>query len=309
MPPKSKAKNNRTIVISNSEKDRLKKELLSLNRPAKHEDIINRVINQDFFQVINKLPEQFVDLLFVDPPYNLSKNYNGNKFQKMTDDGYYKWVESWIIPLKKVLKPNASIYICGDWSTSSILNRICDKHFNLLNRITFARDKGRGSKKSWKNNSEDIWFCSKSKKYYFDPNSVKVKKKVIAPYTENGKPKDWNIDSNGNYRLTYSSNIWNDITMPFWSMPENTPHPTQKPEKLLAKIILASSKKGDIILDPFAGVGTTGVVAKKLDRNYVLIELDEEYCLFAIKRLRTADVIKKIQGYEDGCFLERNSYL
>jgi site-specific DNA-methyltransferase (adenine-specific) len=87
-------------------------------------------------------------------------------------------------------------------------------------------------------------------------------------------------------------------------MPENTPHPTQKPEKLLAKIILASSNEGDVIFDPFAGVGTTGVVAKKLKRNFVMIEIDEEYCLYAIKRLLMAEEDATIQGYSDGVFWE-----
>ena len=89
--------------------------------------------------------------------------------------------------------------------------------------------------------------------YTFNVDAVKLKKKVIAPYRENGLPKDWKEEGKDKYRLTYPSNIWTDITIPFWSMPENTPHPTQKPEKLLAKIILASSNEGDIVFDPFAG--------------------------------------------------------
>ena len=88
---------------------------------------------------------------------------------------------------------------------------------------------------------------------------------------------------------------------------ENTPHPTQKPEKLLAKIILASSREGDVIFDPFAGVGTTGVVAKKLKRNFVMVEIDEEYCLYAEKRLQMAESDGTIQGYFDGVFWERNT--
>jgi site-specific DNA-methyltransferase (adenine-specific) len=90
-------------------------------------------------------------------------------------------------------------------------------------------------------------------------------------------------------------------------MPENTDHPTQKPEKLLAKLILASSNPGDVVLDPFLGSGTTSVVAKKLGRQYVGIELDETYCLLAEKRLELADTAPTIQGYEDGVFWERNT--
>jgi site-specific DNA-methyltransferase (adenine-specific) len=90
-------------------------------------------------------------------------------------------------------------------------------------------------------------------------------------------------------------------------MRENTAHPTQKPEKLLAKIILASSDQNGIILDPFLGSGTTSVVAKKLWRNYIGIERELEYCLLAEKRLSYAEEDKRIQGFEDGVFWERNS--
>jgi site-specific DNA-methyltransferase (adenine-specific) len=90
-------------------------------------------------------------------------------------------------------------------------------------------------------------------------------------------------------------------------MPENTDHPTQKPEKLLAKIILASSQTGDMVLDPFLGSGTTSVVAKKLGRRYVGIEVDPTYCCLAEKRLALAEHDKTIQGYAEGVFWERNS--
>jgi site-specific DNA-methyltransferase (adenine-specific) len=134
-----------------------------------------------------------------------------------------------------------------------------------------------------------------------------LKRKVLAPYTENGIPKDWVDSENGRFRLTYPSNIWTDLTVPFWSMPENTEHPTQKPEKLLAKIILASSSEGDIVFDPFLGSGTTSVVAKKLNRRFFGIEVDEYYCCLAEKRLHLADEDSQIQGYSDGVFWERNT--
>jgi site-specific DNA-methyltransferase (adenine-specific) len=90
-------------------------------------------------------------------------------------------------------------------------------------------------------------------------------------------------------------------------MPENTDHPTQKPEKLIAKLILASSNPGDVVLDPFLGSGTTSVAAKKLGRAYVGIEMDEMYCCLAEKRLDVADHDHGIQGYHNGVFWERNS--
>ncbi len=90
-------------------------------------------------------------------------------------------------------------------------------------------------------------------------------------------------------------------------MPENTDHPTQKPEKLLAKILLASTNAGDLILDPFAGSGTTAVTAKKLGRHFTAIESDEKYCLLTAKRLEIAKTDKTIQGFRDDVFWERNS--
>ena len=122
-----------------------------------------------------------------------------------------------------------------------------------------------------------------------------------------GEPKDWRAETGGNYRDTHPSNIWTDISVPFWSMPENTDHPTQKPEKLLAKILLASTNKGDLILDPFAGSGTTAVTAKKLGRDFVAVESDQQYCLLAQKRLELAETDDSIQGLSDGVFFERNA--
>ena len=134
-----------------------------------------------------------------------------------------------------------------------------------------------------------------------------MKRRVLAPYKADGNPKDWEESDEGNFRLTYPSNFWDDISIPFWSMPENTDHPTQKPEKLYAKLILASSEKGDVIFDPFLGSGTTSVVAKKLGRNFCGIEINEEYCIWAEKRLLMAESDPSIQGYSDGVFWERNS--
>ena len=98
-----------------------------------------------------------------------------------------------------------------------------------------------------------------------------------------------------------------DITITFWSMPENTYHPTQKPEKLPAKIILASSNAGDFVFDPFLGSGTTAVAAKKLGRNFSGIELDEEYCCLAEKKIELADKSNSIQGYDGEIFWDRNT--
>ncbi|PIU57476.1 MAG: site-specific DNA-methyltransferase [Chloroflexi bacterium CG07_land_8_20_14_0_80_51_10] len=305
---KERAGRNRTITLTEEEYAQNKSRLLRLEGPAEIKDIINRTINQDIFEVLRFLPDQFVDLLFVDPPYNLAKSFNGRSFRKMSLDDYAIWVDSWLSQLVRVLKPTASVYICGDWQSSAAVHQIVGKYFIARNRITWEREKGRGAQKNWKNASEDIWVCTVSEDYVFNVDSVKLKRRVIAPYTqEDGQPKDWERTDIGNYRLTHPSNLWADLTVPFWSMPENTDHPTQKPEKLLAKVILASSNPSDLVFDPFLGSGTTSVVAKKLGRNYVGVEIDETYCCLAEKRLEMAESDKCIQGYSEGVFWERNT--
>ncbi len=304
---KSRAPRNKTIFLSPDEKDLFKAKLISLSKKAKAQEITNRIINQNLFTILDFLPSSFVDLLFIDPPYNLTKTFNSNSFKERSTSEYIEWFESWFPKLITTLKPTASVYICGDWRSSVAIFSVAEKYLKIQNRITWEREKGRGAKANWKNCSEDIWFCTLSDKYTFNVDAVKMRRRVIAPYKVNGKPKDWEESKDGNYRITHPSNIWTDLTIPYWSMPENTDHPTQKPEKLLAKVILASSNFGDFVLDPFSGSGTTAVVAKKLGRNYLGIELDEMFACLAEKRLELAETDKTIQGYQDGVFWERNS--
>lgn len=305
---KKRAPRNRTITLNDGEIKIFKKKLIKINGPVSTEEILNKTIHQDIFEVLDYLPDKFVDLVFVDPPYNLNKTFNLKNFKEMESENYEKWLDSWVSEMIHVLKPSASIYICGDWKSSGAIFNVAKKYFEIQNRITFEREKGRGAKSNWKNCSEDIWFCTMSKNYNFKVGDVMIKRKVIAPYRdESGKAKDWHEDKNGKYRTTHPSNIWTDITIPFWSMPENTDHPTQKPEKLVAKVILASSKPGDVVFDPFLGSGTTSVVAKKLSRKYVGIEIDEMYCCLAEKRIEMVKSEKTIQGYSDGVFWERNT--
>lgn len=303
---KQRAARNRTIQITEQEKATYRKRIAaeSAENPSEFQ---NKIICGDLFKTFERLPAESFDLLFADPPYNLTKNFGEHSFKQTSVEDYEIWLDSWLAPIVPALKTTASIYICGDWRSSSAIQRVGTKYFILRNRITWEREKGRGANKNWKNAAEDIWFFTVGEKYTFNAEAVKTKRRVLAPYTEMGKPKDWEKSENGNFRLTAPSNLWTDLTVPFWSMPENTTHPTQKPEKLLAKIILASTDENDLILDPFSGSGTTAVVAKKLNRNFVGIELDENYCLLTEKRLELAEADKTIQGFSDGVFWERNS--
>jgi site-specific DNA-methyltransferase (adenine-specific) len=305
--PKPRAANNRTLTLSAQEAAQYAAELLSLSGPLSVDDIRDRTICQSLFEVLPWLPEGFVDLLIVDPPYNRHKDFNGVAFKSRSPASYQRWLESWLPQLPRLLKPTASIYICCDWQSSNDIYMAFAQHFRVRNRITWEREKGRGAKRNWKNASEDIWFGTVGEEYTFNVEAVKLQRRVRAPYRdESGQPKDWQATEQGNFRATHPSNLWTDISVPFWSMPENTDHPTQKPEKLIAKMILASSNPGDVVFDPFLGSGTTSVVAKKLGRHYVGIEQDKLFGCWAQKRLALSDTDQSIQGYAGGYFWERN---
>ena len=274
---KKRSSRNRTITISPDEVDILKGNISTLDE-LRNGFGTDMVVNADLYEAIDLIPDKVFDLIILDPPYNLNKDFNGNKFSSMKSKEYEDYLRSWFYKVCDKLKDNGSLYMCCDWKSSSSMQRVIEERLTVINRITWQREKGRGAKANWKNGMEDIWFAVKNPKdYYFDVEAVKVKRKVIAPYRVDGKPKDWEETKEGNYRMTYPSNFWDDITVPFWSMPENTEHPTQKPEKLIAKLILASSKEGDVVFDPFLGSGTTAVVAKKLGRHYCLLR--KGYCL------------------------------
>ena len=308
MGKKEKAKNNRTIFLLPEEIKKFREKIIKTQDITESTDFTNKTLNGDLLETIKFIPDCFADLIIIDPPYNLSKNFNGVKFNSRSQENYESYLESWLPSVCKKLKKNGSLYVCCDWKCTSSIQRALEKELTVINRITWQREKGRGAKSNWKNGMEDIWFAVKNPDdYYFNVEAVKQKRRVIAPYKENGLPKDWNKSEEGNFRLTYPSNFWDDISIPFWSMPENTVHPTQKPEKLYAKLILASSKEGDMIFDPFLGSGTSSVTAKKLNRKYCGIELNEEYCLLAEKRLEMAETNSEIQGYSDGVFWERNT--
>ncbi len=304
---KTRAERNRTLTVLQDEVAALER-LITSSKELKENFKDDVIVNGDVMECIDYIPNDYFDLIIIDPPYNLSKDFHGTKFTSMTSNEYENYLRSWFYKVCDKLKDNGSLYMCGDWKCTSSMQRVIEEKLTIINRITWQREKGRGAKNNWKNGMEDIWFAVKNpKQYYFDVNSVMMKRKVIAPYKVDGKPKDWEETASGNFRITYPSNFWDDISIPFWSMPENTDHPTQKPEKLYAKLILASSKEGDKIFDPFLGSGTTAVVAQKLKRHYLGIEINHEYCLWAAKRLINSIDNPTIQGYSDGVFWERNS--
>ena len=306
--PKTKSIRNKTIDLSVEEGRSYLDRCITVNTPVDSLDSIeNKTILGNTFEVMRLLPANMVNLAIVDPPYNLTKEFHGTVFSKKSFAEYEEYTRSWLKQIHPLIKDNGAIYVCCDWETSLIIGRVLGEFFHVRSRITWQREKGRGAAANWKNGMEDIWFATKSDRYTFNLDAVKIRKKVIAPYRSDGKPKDWDETENGNYRNTCPSNFWDDITIPFWSMPENTAHPTQKSEKLFTKIILASSNPGDVVFDPFLGSGTSSVVAKKLGRRYIGIEANAQYCVWAEKRLEMAESDSSIQGYVNGVFWDRNS--
>jgi len=304
---KPRAPRNRTLTLSASEQAALGRRLLRAPLPAGVAALTDRIVCGDFIELLPLLPKAFVDLLILDPPYNLTKRFGAESFRERSLAEYEEWFEGWFVRVLPLLKPTASLYVCGDWKSSAAVHRVLDRHVIVRNRITWEREKGRGAKSNWKNASEDIWFATVSNDYCFNVDTVKLKRRVIAPYRENGQPKDWQETESGDFRLTHPSNLWTDLTVPFWSMPENTDHPTQKPEKLIAKLLLASGREGDFVFDPFLGSGTTAAVARKLGRRFLGVEIDETFACLAAKRVELANDDPSIQGYAGGVFWERNT--
>jgi len=306
--PIKTAPRNRTVRLDRGETEVLRHKLLTSDSDLARENILDKTILGDCFSVLPRLPRAFADLAILDPPYNRGKTFGDRRHGKQSLDSYCAWLGEILDLVLPTLKPTASVYVCGDWQSTAAIQTAASSRLKLHNRITWEREKGRGAARNWKNCSEDIWFCTLSDRFTFNRDAVMTRRRVIAPYRENGgRPKDWQEAKDGRYRDTAPSNLWTDLTVPFWSMPENTEHPTQKPEKLIAKLILASSNPGDVILDPFSGSGTSAVVAKKLDRRYVAIEREEGYALLTEKRLALAEANRSVQGFADGVFWERNS--
>ena len=303
-----KAPKNKTIDLSVEEGAEYLARCIRVEAPAALNEVLDRTILGDCLAVLPLLPRGIADLLIADPPYNLDKDFHGSRFSRMDDAVYEAYTGQWLDAALPCLKPNGSVYVCCDWRSSAVIGRVLESRLHVRNRITWQREKGRGAKKNWKNSMEDIWFATVSEDYSFDADAVRQRRRVLAPYRDKGQPKDWQETKDGRFRDTAPSNFWDDISIPYWSMPENTAHPTQKPEKLMAKLILASCPKGGTVLDPFLGSGSSAVTAKKLGRHFVGIEQNPRYCVWCEKRLELAERNPGIQGYADGVFWERNTF-
>ncbi len=305
LPEKRRAPRNRTLTLLPAEAAQLRSRLAGPADAAGN--WLDRIFCGDMLEITAALPDGIADLLILDPPYNLYRDFNGRKFRRGSDQAYQDYLESWFSQVIRLLKPTGSCYLCGDWRCSAVQYQVMSRYCKIRNRIVWQREKGRAAAQNWKNCTEDIWFGTLSDDYVFQADAVRQKRQVIAPYRDASGPRGWEESEEGRFRFTAAANFWDDISVPYWSMPENTDHPTQKPEKLFAKLILSATRPGGVVLDPFLGSGTAAVTAAKLGRHYCGIEIDCEYACWALKRLDRAAADPRIQGYEDGIFWERNS--
>ena len=240
---------NKTLCLSKTQIEFYAKQALTLKERVSAEHVENKIIMQDTLRALDFLPDSCVDLMVVDPPYNLTKQFSGKAFKEMDSLSYQNWLDMWLSKVGRILKDNASIYICSDWKTSIDIPQIAGKYFILQNRISWEREKGRGAQKNWKNCLEDIWFYTKSSNYTFNLDAVKVMRPVIAPYKdETGKAKDWKVNEKGQkFRLTAPSNIWTDISVPFAASSAVIPGNTQTAPFLFGSLlrILSVKQKGN----------------------------------------------------------------
>ena len=251
----------------------------------------HRIIQGDTLETLsNDIQDNSIDLIFVDPPYNIGKNFNGHKDKWATDEDYLNWCYKWIDLCIKKLKSNGSMYIMTSTQFMPFFDIFIRKKMTILSRLVWYYDSsGVQAKKYYGSMYEPILFCVKNpENYTFNADEILVEAKTGA--------KRKLIDYRKNPPQVYSSekvpgNVW-EFARVRYRMDEYENHPTQKPIALLERIIKASSNVGDTILDPFSGTFTTSFVAKQLHRKSIGIELQEDYVKIGLRRLQLADEYK-----------------
>lgn len=250
-----------------------------------------RIINGEAVDVLqNQIADNSVDLVFVDPPYNIGKDFNGLKDKWKTEEDYLKWCYNWIGLCINKLKANGSMYIMTSTQFMPYFDLFIRKRMTILSRLVWYYDSsGVQAKNYFGSMYEPILFCVKDKNNYtFNSQDIMVEAKTGA--------KRKLIDYRKNPPQVYSSekvpgNVW-EFARVRYRMDEYENHPTQKPIALLERIIKASSNEGDLVLDPFSGSFTTSFVAQKLGRRSIGIELQEEYVKIGLRRLGLANEYK-----------------
>lgn len=250
----------------------------------------HKIIYADALVALKTLPDNSLDLIFADPPYNIGKSFNGKIEKWETEESYLEWCYEWLDLCLQKLKPNGSFYVMTATQFMPYFDIHLRKKLTILSRLVWSYDSsGVQAKKYYGSMYEPILFCVKDKNNYtFNTNDILVEAKTGA--------KRKLIDYRKAVPTVYNSekvpgNVW-EFSRVRYRMDEYENHPTQKPIALLERIIKASSNEGDLVLDPFSGTFTTCFVAKKLGRNSIGIELQDEYVKIGLRRLQLAEEFK-----------------
>ncbi len=249
------------------------------------------IIWGDAIEVLqSKVNDNEVNLIFCDPPYNIGKNFNGRKDKWETDEKYLQWCYEWILLCIKKLTSNGSLYLMAATQSMPFLDIFIRQHLTILSRIVWIYDSSSvQAKRYFGSLYEPILYCVKNPNdYVFNAEDILVEAKTgavrkLIDYRK-AIPTPYNTKK-------IPGNVWS-IPRVRYRMPEYEEHPTQKPLTLLERIILASSKPGDLVLDPFAGTFTTGFVAKKYQRRFIGIDIEESYIKIGLRRLEVANDYK-----------------
>lgn len=251
----------------------------------------NKIILGDCTKILKQLPDKSADLIFADPPYNLQLQkdlfrHNGKKFEGVEDEWdkfesfgkYDEFCFEWLKECRRVLKDEGTIWVIGSFHNIFRIGKIIqDLGYWILNDVVWVKTNPVPNFKGTRFNNahETLIWASKSKnsRYTFNYKTMK------AYNCDRQMRSDWNIPVvSGNSRIKDEKG--------------NKAHSTQKPNSLLYRIILATTKKGDLILDPFMGSGTTGAIAKMLRRNFMGIEKERKYKKIATDRIKKTIPIK-----------------
>ncbi len=250
----------------------------------------HKIIFGDAMEALKTLPDNSVDLIFADPPYNIGKNFNGKIEKWDTEESYLIWCYEWLDLCVQKLKPNGSFYVMTATQYMPYFDIYLRRKLTILSRLVWSYDSsGVQAKKYYGSMYEPILFCVKDKNNYtFNTDDILVEAKTGA--------KRKLIDYRKTVPTVYNSekvpgNVW-EFSRVRYRMDEYENHPTQKPISLLERIIKASSCEGELVLDPFSGTFTTCFVAKELGRNSIGIELQDEYVKIGLRRLGLAEEFK-----------------
>ncbi|CAK8713376.1 Methyltransferase [Candidatus Electronema halotolerans] len=230
-----------------------------------------------------ELPAESVDLIFLDPPYNIGKKFAGFYDKWPSDEAYAEWAYQWLDECIRVLKPTGTLYVMTSTQAMPYFDIFLKKKLTVLSRIIWHYDSsGVQAKRYYGSMYEPILHCVKdSQQYVFNADEIKVEAKTGAQR----KLIDYRKATPAPYSTEkIPGNVWYFPRVRY-RMDEYENHPSQKPESLLERIIRASSREGDVVLDLFAGTFTTAAVAKKLQRRTISVELQEEYLKIGLRRV------------------------